>query len=383
MREWAQYYTPGAQSSRLIGELPAPTMRQSATTVMDLGAGQGDLLAAAYQRWPSAQLLGVDIDKRNVATIRHRLPGIRCLTADALKFDLPKRLGIDENSTDIAVANPPYGALESGSKVIKVLRQAGLDDVVSEKRISRELIFLAQNLRLLRPGGSLVAVVPQGLGTAPHLAELRAALMQRHGLYKVVELPAKTFAGTEARTLALFMTKGASSQVVEYVPASGTAHCLDVAQIRERIDAKFHQRTLKLSTNLLEIGAEIVRGSLTHKDAQKLRWSAFHTTDFHQYPSGLAKLPGTACPSTKFVSAEKGDILLARVGTRCLGKMVWVKSGTAVLTDCVYRIRVEPIFQKQIFNALRSTHGQDWLASIAHGTCAFVVSKRDLEQFPF
>ena len=358
-------------------------MHHSVNTVMDLGAGQGELLAAAYQRWPSAQLLGVDIDKRNVATMRHRLPGIKCLTADALRFDLPKRLGMDENSADIAVANPPYGALESGAQVIKVLQQAGLDDVVSEKRISRELVFLAQNLRLLRTGGSLVVVVPQGLGTAPHLAELRVALMERHGLYKVVELPAKTFSGTEARTLALFMTKGATSHVVECVPASGASHHLDGSQIRERIDAKFHQRTLKLSTNLLEIGAEIVRGSLTNKEAQKLRWSAFHTTDFHQYPSGLAKLPNSVCPSTKFITAEKGDILLARVGTRCLGKMVWVKSGMAVLTDCVYRIRVKPMFQKQVFNALCSTHGQDWLASVAHGTCAFVVSKSDLEQFPF
>ncbi len=381
MSDWAQYYTPPDQSALLMHQLDATCDRNSISTVVDLGAGQGDLLAAAYGRWPTAQLLGVDIDRCNVDAIQQRLPAARCVKADALKFDLPKRLMLEEGSIDLAVANPPYGQLEVNAHALKVLKQVGLDDAVSEKRIRREVVFLAQNLRLLRHGGALVAIVPQGLGTATHFAQLRAALMQRHGLYKAVELPTRTFAGTEARTLALYMVKGGCSTELECVSESGQVHCLNAAQVRDRIGSRYHERAAGLSATLQGMGASICRGSVTHQDARDLCQSFFHTTQFQLFPDGLAVLPPSVC-GQGYVTVQTGDILMARVGSRCVGKVAIVQSGCALLTDCVYRIRVEPRFRQKVFQALRSEKGQQWLASVAHGTCALLISKVDLLQFP-
>ena len=43
---------------------------------------------------------------------------------------------------------------------------------------------------------------------------------------------------------------------------------------------------------------------------------------------------------------------------------------------------VKPELQRQVFDALRSEQGQLWLNTAAHGTCAQLVSKRDLLTFP-
>lgn len=382
MIDWAQYYTPSAQSETLIELLPPKANLRSVKTVFDLGAGRGDLLAAAGMRWPKAKLYAVDIDGDNIATMQIRFPKARCIATDALHYDLPRRLGLDEASADIAVANPPYGALQNEPDALKLLQHVGLADVVSHKRLNREIVFLAQNLRMLRTGGALVAIVPEGLGSCIHFGEFRAALMQRHGLFKAVELAPNTFAGTEAKTLALFMIKGGDSHSLTWTSATGCNVELSPDQVQNRLDGHFHQLRGSTGSTLADIDADIRRGNITHADGRKLGGTIFHTTHFQAHPTGLIRLPKRQSIVGTGLLAGKGDILMARVGTRCIGRVGWVKSGAALVTDCVYRIRVKPELQRQVFDALRSEQGQLWLNTAAHGTCAQLVSKRDLLTCP-
>lgn len=50
--------------------------------LLDLGSGQGDLLAAARQRWPATELLGVEPSESGVREASRKVPGARFLTAD-------------------------------------------------------------------------------------------------------------------------------------------------------------------------------------------------------------------------------------------------------------------------------------------------------------
>ena len=382
MIEWAQFYTPDFQSKKLVEFLPISNVQGDVEKVFDIGAGKGDLLAAASHRWPAAQLYAVDIDKHNILAIRNRFPGVRCLNGDAMHFDLPRKLGIEEGSGDIAVANPPYGQFQTGADVQKILAQVGLDDVVSPKRISRELVFLAQNLRLLKAGGSLVVIIPEGLASGFYYGDLRAALMQRHGLHHAIELPAKTFSGTEAKTLALFLSKGQCCQSLTWVAADGVGTKLTVEQVRKRLDGNFHNFQLTSDITLADLAADVRRGNISFSEGRRLPGAVFHTTEFHKHQSGIVCFGRNKKIIGNQLFAEKGDILLARVGTRCIGKVAWVKSGNAIVTDCVYRIRVPQQWQKQVFESLRSATGSAWLNAIAHGTCAQLISKRDLMNFP-
>lgn len=78
--------------------------------------------------------------------------------------------------------------------------------------------------------------------------------------------------------------------------------------------------------------------------------------------------------------AGPGDILISRVGKRCIGKVVMVKRGYIPFSDCIYRLEVPEYIDKS-FNSLITKRGQSWLQAYAHGVCAKVISKADLLKF--
>ncbi|MBS7565304.1 hypothetical protein KHS38_12900 [Mucilaginibacter sp. Bleaf8] len=76
---------------------------------------------------------------------------------------------------------------------------------------------------------------------------------------------------------------------------------------------------------------------------------------------------------TSKISADAGDILMARVGKGCVGRIGRVNKGSILLTDCVYRIRVANDYQDIVWNSLKSEDGQKWLDANIHGVCSKVI----------
>lgn len=372
-----QFYTPAVAGSWLVQEIDD----EAPARVCDLGAGEGELLLAAQRRWQKARLLGADIDPENVSFARRRLQKAECKQVDVLRHDLPRLLGIEEESIDVALGNPPYGALDIQPKHLAILRDAGLSDAISARRVTRDVVFLAQNLRLLKQGGELAVILPEGLAVNRTFHELRAALIERHGLHRVVELPSCLFHGTEARTVAMFLRKGQRSEQV-CLETSGGRHVKVSPEVAsQRLDARFHLKGLATGTVLSDFKPAIHRGALSHADARDVGVSVFHTTSFKNFPGGRAHLGGDAgLPERWLVSP--GDILVPRVGSRCLSHVAIVEHGSAVFTDCVYRIKVDEGHRERVLAALRSPAGVAYRLTVAHGTCAAVLSKADLLDLP-
>lgn len=372
-----QFYTPALAGGWLVQEVSTT----SPSRVCDLGAGEGELLFAAQRRWCQAHLLAVDIDPENVSRVQRRLGHAECRHVDVLRYDLPRLLGINEESVDVALGNPPYGALDVRSRHLGILREAGLVNAISARRVTRDIVFLAQNLRLLKRGGEMAVILPEGLAVNSTFHELRAALIELHGLHRVVELPARLFRGTEARTVAMFLKKG--QRATKVCLESSTGHSVTVSPevAAQRLDARYHLRGRCAGRVLADFEPDIHRGAISNVEARSVDGSIFHTTTFKDYPDGLARLgKAPAFPERRIV--QSGDILVPRVGSRCLLHAAIVRGGTAVFTDCVYRIRVRPSDREKVFEALRSTGGIAYRAAVAHGTCAAVLSKSDLLNMP-
>lgn len=339
------------------------------------------MLLAARRRWARAHLLAADIDPMNVSLASRRLGKAECRHADALRYDLPRLLGIEEGSIDVALGNPPYGAMAVGPGHLAILRAAGLDDTVSPKRITRDLVFLAQNLRLLKEGGELAIILPEGLAVNPAYEELRVALAERHGLHRAVELPRNLFQGTEARTVAMYLKRGSPVQEIQLENAMGETVLVPVGPACKRLDARYHLLGSATGMVLGEIGAEIHRGALSHSEALEMGATPFHTTTFKQFPRARVRLARAPDVPDRWLVGP-GDIVIPRVGSRCLAHTAIIERGGAVFTDCVYRIRVPPNKREAVFAALRSVGGIAYRLTVAHGTCAAVLSKADLLAFP-
>jgi SAM-dependent methyltransferase len=386
MNAWAQFYTPQTAGHLLVNAM----LTDQVQTVVDIGVGSGQLLRAAQARWQDARLFAADIDPQHIEAARTHFPEAVCQHLDALHVHLPTMLRLAEGQADVAVCNPPYLPASNLPGVHDILRAAGLHDCVSVKRITTDIVFIAQNLRLLRPGGELAVIVPDGLATHSYYADLRQALCERHGLYRVIQLPDRFFARTEARTHIFYLRKNMGPvSDIRLMGASPNGELTDEISIptklaRGRLDYSFHSMSegrVSSIITLRDLGAEISRGAFTHKECVANKLPYFHTTDFKRFPNRLAVYPAAPSLPERWV-AQSGDILLPRVGARCLHHAAKVLSGNPVITDCVYRIRLEPRWQKTVWKALSSAEGVHWRQHAAHGVCARVLGKELLLDFP-
>lgn len=386
MNDWAQFYTPQTAGRLLVDSM----LTSRAQAVVDIGVGSGQLLRAAQARWQNARLYAADIDPLHVAATRKHFPNAICHRLDALQARLPSKLGLGENQADVAVCNPPYLPATDLPGIHNILRAVGLHDCISPKRVTTEIVFIAQNLRLLRPGGELAVVVPDGLATHNYYADLRQALCERHGLYRVIQLPDRFFAKTEARTYIFYLRKHAGvASEIRLAGATPEGDLLEEIAIspelaRSRLDYSFHSRVAENGATVVtlrDLDTGIVRGMFTHKECLSDGLPFFHTTDFKRLQKGQVAYPAHTDFPERW-TARTGDILIPRVGARCLHYAAKVISGKPVLTDCVYRIRVAARWRQAVWKALSSTEGVDWRKQAAHGVCARVLGKEVLLDFP-
>ncbi|MCX7094654.1 MAG: N-6 DNA methylase [Methylobacter sp.] len=372
--------------------LVAQIQHQQPERVLDLGAGHGALVKAAKNRWPQAAIHAIEPNGQGHSFLRMRFPEIYSQRLCGLDLQLGTQMGLEPEAIDVAVCNPPYLHFKNKQEYQSVFMAAGLPSCPKLQMLTTDVLFLAQNLRLLRKGGELGIIVPDGLLTNKCFQLLREDLLNHHQIFGIIQLPENVFSHTEARTHILLVRR--NGVAVDKVPvhlANGNGQIISSVDVKaeslvERMDFQFwhwlfNKPDLAQGVSLASIGADIRRGQFPKKHYENLSLSFFHTSHFPDSPAGVrlssGKLEGAG------LIASKGDILLARVGKRCIGKVAMVTHGQEFITDCVYRIRAPSEFQKKILTALHSESGQSWLKAYAHGVCAQVISKTDLLEFQF
>jgi hypothetical protein len=384
MRPLADFYTGRTFADLLVAGLQV----DEPETALDLGAGRGALLAAISERWPRVRLHAAELDRTGWPTLSERFPELRLFRGSGLSEELLNGLRLDGGSVDVAVCNPPYLSHEHTQLTRQLLRDARLEGCLKLKKLSSDILFLAQNLRLLRQGGELGIILPDTLISGQEYAAFRESLMTSHEVLRVIQIPCLAFSGAEAQTHVVSIRCGASTGDSVSLWKSGFDGALrDEVRVprnllTRRMDHGYHAwrtgQSMQSGFSLSELGAEIKRGSLTHAECRRRVLNTFHTGDFPT--AGLITL-APASVTADIVVAEAGDILIARVGTRCIGRVGKVLAGSAVITDCVYRLRVPAPVRDSVWRALRSRTGQDWLQANAYGVCARSISKRDLLTF--
>jgi type I restriction enzyme M protein len=375
-------------SNTIVGRVVVDRVAEPAPcTVLDLGSGSGVLAAAASSTWPMARVIAVDLDP--AARQASASLGLDHLAADATDPDLPGRLG--GCHVDVVLCNPPFGGPPPGDAFAGILAAAGID-AIDGIAPSVELLFAAQALRLARPGGGVVLVLSDGLATGRRNIAARRALLRAPGVASVTQMPAGSFRRTEAAGYVLSMVKGApGSERIELrrVRADGseeTPVLVDPIGAATRLDHAFHAafRSGREGRCLRDLGASVVRGSVEPGSGDVPLEAEFHTTDF---PSGGRRdalwLPCKSDrPERRLVYAERGDVLVARLGRRLEEKVCHVAGGWAVPTSAVLRIRMPGGDGRAVAEALMSDVGAVRLAGTARGTGARMLGREDLLDMP-
>jgi len=391
MDPFGRFYTEDIISNLLVQEIDCSNPK----LIIDLGIGRGSLTKAAFHRWGDATFLASDIDITQINITKKKFPFVKIIEADGLELSLGKKLNIVVDSVDIAICNPPYLRIPAKeNRYNELFEKTNLPNCKKLKYLTSDLIFLAQNILLLKDGGILGIILPDGLLSNMEFMHLRQDLIDNHTLISIIQLPDKIFRNTEARTHIMVLRKGVTNRkstvnlfLADKKGILSEYLALESILLIKRMDYFFHKLCSKsqpycqVKNTLKDIGAEIKRGQLTHKDLKGLKSNYIHTT-FLTHKSELILKNDIDETQQSIVHTEENDILLARVGKGCIGKVSKVLKGQQLISDCVYKIRVPKKYLNQTWLSLCSESGQLWLKSNAHGVCSRVISKCDLQNFP-
>lgn len=133
---------------------------------------------------------------------------------DSLKTDL-----LPENSFDIVLENPPFTTLYTDKSVLNTYE-------LGHDRNSQELdiLFIEKSIKLLKEGGKMLIVIPEGLLNLPKYKDFRVWLLSKVFILSVCSLPAGAFQpfGRSASKTAILEVrkKGVYVENPKYVYAS-------------------------------------------------------------------------------------------------------------------------------------------------------------------
>lgn len=231
--EDAQYMTPPEVVEFMVDlalvdiekdDLGGPWSTDGPFAIADPSCGVGSFLASFYHKAKysrafkgrALQFIGQDKVERML-----RLTKINLALFDVLQHTVSlgnsllhgSPLDSHNGKVDLILTNPPFGA-KFDRKSIQRCGPVNLPFFASMVRetfsVDSELLFVDRNLSLLREGGRLLIVLPDGVISAKGLASLlRQHLRMNAVINAIVELPSVTFgqAGTRTKTAVLYLQK--------------------------------------------------------------------------------------------------------------------------------------------------------------------------------
>jgi len=405
---WGRYYTSPVISQSLIDsiELHQPAL------ILELGSGSASLCTAAATRWQDAKLVTVDVDQQapdrlNAAHVGRHVRHSH-FVHDVLDEALSDRIGLQLDSVDVAVCNPPYIRPRWRADFGKILEGAGLSDTLTSLHdAGADLLFLAQNLRLLRRNGKLGVILPDGLVTAEKFCRVRRTLLRQHLVEQVVQLPRRAFKGTEAQTYLVVLSKmGGETGLVMLRQMDPDGQLSDPIQVpqdvaEKRLDYEYHaqaQPSRRAGDGHMKIAVrdaltDLMRGTVCSSEITDFRMPVFHLGDFAapSHEHAVRVVPKHFALSGRNVQraaaqarlALPGDILLARVGRGLQDRLALVVHGPCVISDCVFALRATDEHRERLYRFFESDLGRSALASSAHGVAARFLSKANLFDIQF
>lgn len=379
-----QVFTPASIAERLAKELFQ--LKPDATSVMDIGAGRGSLIQAVLGRFEGASAVAVEIERRYAAMLSRSRRYDRVVHGDALVVDLGSTL-----LPDLVVSNPPYSTVPITGPIHQLLAETPFSVPRNGGWVRADAAFVAKLWQLIRKDAGLGLIVASAIVRDPAYRLMRKQLLSELRHLTVTQLHESTFPEAEVRAFMLTGQRGVKRRrnvLLRKIRADGCA--VDEMSVTHEaaavsLDIDFHRSLERLNANLGSsydtlgaLNVVIARGSKSLGQFRSLGIDAFHTTHFRR------SLADVVLKTTEggFRTARPGDLLISRVGSRCLDRQARVVEGVGPYTDCVYRLTVPYRERGRVWRTLNSGFGAEWRLANAEGSCAKYLTVDTLRTMP-
>lgn len=342
-----RYDTPPEVAAVLARHCP-----RNVTSVLDPSVGSGVLVAPFLSRLKGAgKVTCVDISPEAIIEAKQNLgeqsPSgvkVRFVEGDFLDWSERQKRSL-RHSFDVVVLNPPFAGK------LSEWRSAPSELFQTRSRVPLEIAFLVRCIELAKPGGSVLAIVPASVVSGEQTNWVRQDLLKKGAIRFVRELPRSTFPGVECRFYLLVFVKGGSSDYSVlcnhdlegkermHVPTSLIEDQLrlDFAYFESLIEFASLRRRIKCSWSKLHSRCSVFRGRLASPAGAE---RGMHTTDWQEGFWLGNERHLTAADDDRDLLTQPGDILMSRVGRRCLTTCGHTRYANRIpLSDCVVCIR--------------------------------------------
>ncbi len=367
-------------------------------SIIDPAVGSGALLAPLMARLKrqGSRVTCVDSDPKILEEVEHSLrprlgKAIRIVHADFMSWSESSRGRVERNGFDCVIMNPPFAAKKD--RWIELDLSQEFPGVGRGTRCAPvEVAFLARGIRVLRPGGRLLAIMPSSLVSSHTTRWFRDCLLRAGAVTHVHELPQFTFPGVESRVyFFVFEKRKGNGRTVlcnhDLVAPEKMAVEFGASDLEHRFDYGYHFAATRLrelimanDTHWAQLGNEsdVFRGT---GDSPEGPDYAVHTCDYRcgfWYGASRHEHPRRR---TDEQLVQRGDILVKRVGRMCyqsFGKPAGIVG--AACSDCVFVIRPRTLLQStRLLFAVRSLAGLSWVRPLfERGTGASYLSEGSL-----
>lgn len=347
---------------------------------LELGSGSGRLAEAVHRGAAPLSYVGVELEK-SMIDLCSKLPGFQYVKHDVLAAaSLARSLG--EQQFDHVIGNPPYGIHGLPSPARKRLLRLCPDLEVQFAWAPIDLYFVLESLARLKSTGTGAFIVGTDIPCGVQSRPFRKMLVDQASEIECYELPSTAFgSGVEVQAYMLIVRFGRSR--AKHVSLGRVDEHFEVASLRrldrdqavESMDLSHHEfsemnEALHRSSHgvtMKDLGVSIIRGSRTRSQFSQLGVAHFHTSDFPKSGTEIS-LANESVPD--YQQATVGDILLPRVGTRCLEHRAVVVSGQSPYSESVFRVRMPTQHQERVSRWIASDECANWRRAAARGACA-------------
>lgn len=353
----------------------------SESVIIDLGAGIGQLAPPEVKA--DIDYFAIEVDREMCQLMQNE--GLKVCQRDIIIKGIAD-VAAHISRRKIFVSNPPYGAIPATSYIRNLLSSQCISPKTRNyKSVRLEQIFLARVLEASKAGDMGAFIVPRTLLERNYASGLRESLLNKHGLCSISMFPPGVFSGTDVQTMIMWFRphSGPSKDgVVLRGISSGANATLDEELFLAEGAILEPPRTTSTAQVLRDRLQEIQRGNFASAELRRKGVPHIHTSEISVHHSKTISNGLTSKVQKGVRVARDGDILIARVGTRVLGKAAILSGGDAPISDCVIRIRVPVKSRRKIFESIVSEAGQRWIKAVSSGSCAKYITQSTLSNMP-